>query len=92
MNSKEFIREIRNALSLLREKRSPSPVEEWEIWLADNHYLISKSVDGGRTRTNVKLMDFNERVDEIARTLGGASVTDITRENARQLLLQKNDM
>ena len=60
--------------------------------LADNHYLISKSVDGGRTRTNVKLMDFNERVDEIARTLGGASVTDITRENARQLLLQKKDM
>ena len=60
--------------------------------LADNHYLISKSVDGGRTRTNVKLMSFEERVDEIARTLGGASVTDITRENARQLLLQKNDM
>ncbi len=60
--------------------------------LADNHYLISKSVDRGRTRTNVKLLGFEERVDEIARTLGGASVTDITRENARQLLLQKNDM
>ena len=54
--------------------------------LADNHYLISKSVEEGRTRTKLKLLEFEERVDEIARTLGGASVTDITRENARQLL------
>lgn len=60
--------------------------------LADNHYLISKKVEDGRTRTNVKLLEFDERVDEIARTLGGASVTDITRENAKQLLKQKNDM
>lgn len=54
--------------------------------LADNHYLISKSVEDGRTRTKLKLLEFEERVDEIARTLGGALVTDITRENARQLL------
>jgi DNA repair protein RecN (Recombination protein N) len=57
--------------------------------LADNHYLITKSVEDGRTRTKLTLLDFEERVDEIARTLGGATITDITRENARQLLKNK---
>jgi len=56
--------------------------------LADYHYLIEKQVENERTSTKVKLLSFDERVDEIARTLGGASVTDITRENARQLLCQ----
>lgn len=60
--------------------------------LADNHYLISKEVTGGRTATTVTELSFDQRVNEIARTLGGASVTDITRENAKQLLLQKNNM
>ena len=62
--------------------------------LADNHYLISKSVTDGRTATTVTELDFDQRVEEIARTLGGASVTDITKENAKQLLTdaQKNNM
>lgn len=57
--------------------------------LADNHYLISKEVENDRTHTRVKLLGFDERTDEIARTLGGSEITDITRENARQLLMQK---
>ncbi|MBR3933035.1 MAG: DNA repair protein RecN [Clostridia bacterium] len=62
--------------------------------LANNHYLISKSVTDGRTATKVTELDFDQRIDEIARTLGGASVTDITKENAKQLLTdaQKNNM
>lgn len=62
--------------------------------LANNHYLISKSVTDGRTTTKVTELDFDQRIDEIARTLGGASVTDITKENAKQLLTdaQKNNM
>jgi len=54
--------------------------------LADNHYLISKEVIEGRTLTKVKLLSFDQRIDEIARTLGGSKVTDIAKENARQLL------
>ncbi len=57
--------------------------------LADNHYLISKEVENDRTHTKVKLLSFDERIDEVARTLGGAQITDITRENAKQLLLHK---
>ena len=56
--------------------------------LAKNHYLIEKSVDNGRTKTSVTLLEGEERVKELARTLGGAKVSDITLANARELLKQ----
>ncbi len=54
--------------------------------LADTHYLISKNVSSGRTLTCVEPLDSSGREEEIARTLGGAEVTDIARQNARQLM------
>jgi len=54
--------------------------------LADNHYLIQKEISGDRTRTSVVLLDRDGRIEEIARTLGGATISVVTRENARQLL------
>jgi len=56
--------------------------------LATEHYLIEKNVENGRTLTKVKHLDGEERAYEIARTLGGAQVTDITMANARELLKQ----
>ncbi len=52
---------------------------------ADAHYLIKKSVDSGRTQTKVELLSLESSVEEIARTLGGKTITDIAKENARQL-------
>lgn len=54
--------------------------------LADNHYLIRKDVSDGRTYTDVSPLDTEGRKNEIARTLGGAEVSVIAKENARQLL------
>jgi DNA repair protein RecN (Recombination protein N) len=54
--------------------------------LAQQHLRVSKSVRGGRTRAAVAALDAAERVDEIARMLGGASVTTAAREHARDLL------
>lgn len=54
--------------------------------LADNHYLIKKEVSQNRTKTEVTLLDNDGRCEEIARTLGGAEISVIARENARQLL------
>ncbi|MBO5369134.1 MAG: DNA repair protein RecN [Clostridia bacterium] len=54
--------------------------------LADNHYLIRKDVSDGRTYTDVSTLDTEGRKNEIARTLGGAEVSVIAKENARQLL------
>jgi len=53
---------------------------------ADTHFQIEKRVEAGRTRTRVVRLDEDARVEEIARMLGGAAVTDAVRASARELL------
>lgn len=57
--------------------------------LADTHLRVSKAVEGDRTYTSVKKLDFDERVEEISRIIGGITVTDSVRQAARESLLQK---
>ncbi|MBQ7902015.1 MAG: DNA repair protein RecN [Clostridia bacterium] len=54
--------------------------------MADAHFLIQKHSDNDTTKTTVTPLDEEQRIDEIARTLGGAHITDITRQNAGELL------
>jgi DNA repair protein RecN (Recombination protein N) len=54
--------------------------------MADNHYLIEKHTDGERTRTSVNLLSGDERAKEVARTLGGAEITDAAMNNAYELI------
>ena len=54
--------------------------------LAHHHLRVSKSVRAGRTKAAVTALAAAERVEEIARMLGGASVTAAAREHARDLL------
>jgi len=56
---------------------------------ADRHFHIEKRVSGGRTRTTVAVLDADSRVEEIARMLGGAHVTEALRASARELLSRK---
>jgi DNA repair protein RecN (Recombination protein N) len=53
---------------------------------AASHFRVTKSVRGGRTRTAVEALTGDARVEEIARTLGGETVTDTARGHARALL------
>ncbi|MDX1403650.1 MAG: DNA repair protein RecN [Woeseiaceae bacterium] len=57
--------------------------------LADHHFRISKISDGKSTRTVVSHLNENERVEEIARMLGGMEITDRTREHAAEMLAAK---
>ena len=50
------------------------------------HLLIAKSSDGTVTRTGVRPLDSDERREEIARMLSGATVTDEARAQAQRLL------
>ena len=50
------------------------------------HFRISKSVTDGRTQTRVVRLSEAERVEELARMMGGASPTDVARAAARELL------
>ncbi len=53
---------------------------------ADRHLLIEKSERAGRTRTGVRTMAERERIDEIARMLSGASLTEASRVHAREMV------
>ncbi len=50
------------------------------------HFHISKTVIGGRTHTRVVRLDDRERVEELARMIGGAVPTEASRAAARELL------
>ena len=52
----------------------------------DEHLTISKRVERGTTQTSVTHLSQAERVDEIARMLGGQKITDAARDHARELL------
>lgn len=54
--------------------------------MADNHLLIEKRVEGDRTRTTIRPLDFEERKQEIARIIGGDTVTELTLKNAEELI------
>lgn len=56
--------------------------------MADSHYCIEKSGQDGKTVTQIKALNENGALNEIARLLGGDSITEAVLENARELKLQ----
>jgi len=53
---------------------------------ADHHYVIEKKERNGRTRTSIRLLEGNERTEEVARMLSGAKLTDTSRKHAEQMI------
>ena len=56
--------------------------------MADTHFSVEKGEKNGRTFTNVDRLDRQGRVEELARLIGGAAVTDVLRRSAEELLEQ----
>ena len=54
--------------------------------LADTHLLIAKGERDGRTYTTVTPLDREGRKLELARIIGGASITEITLKSAEEML------
>ena len=55
--------------------------------LADQHLLISKSVRGERTYTEVQTLDREGRIRELARMISGSVITDNTLRSAEEMLI-----
>lgn len=55
---------------------------------ADQHFLIEKAERSGRTQTGVRRMEPSERVEEIARMLSGAVLTETSLRHAEQMIKQ----
>jgi DNA repair protein RecN (Recombination protein N) len=54
--------------------------------LADKHFVVEKTIAGGRTAIETRELDQEQRVEEIARMLAGEHITEAARENARAML------
>ncbi|EOZ4029722.1 DNA repair protein RecN [Staphylococcus pseudintermedius] len=56
--------------------------------MSDHHLYISKHEKDDRTTTTVLELTGDARIDEIARMISGATVTELTRENAKEMIEQ----
>ena len=52
----------------------------------DSHWRVAKAESGGSTLSSVTPLAKSERVDEIARMLGGSEITPTTRKAAKEML------
>ncbi|MGN0436722.1 MAG: DNA repair protein RecN [Wujia sp.] len=53
--------------------------------MADSNYLIEKIVVNNKTNTKIRKIKNQEVLEEIARLLGGAEITDVTRSSAAEM-------
>ncbi|RLB93857.1 MAG: DNA repair protein RecN, partial [Deltaproteobacteria bacterium] len=52
----------------------------------EKHFLVEKKVSKGRTRSLISLLDREGRINEIARLLGGRTISEKTLAHAREML------
>ena len=60
--------------------------------MSDHHLFISKNSNDERTTTQVKELTGEERIDEVARMISGATVTELTRQNAKEMIEQNHNL
>ena len=53
---------------------------------ADQHLVVVKKEEQGRTRTSVRLLESTERTEEVARMLSGAKLTETSLRHAEQMI------
>ena len=53
---------------------------------ADQHLVVEKREDHGRTKTQIRVLDDRSRTHEVARMLSGAKVTDTSLQHAAQMI------
>ena len=60
--------------------------------MADTHFEISKSVNNGRTITSIETLAEEGKIKELARMLGGVTITDKVLENAKDMKKQADEI
>ena len=59
--------------------------------MADNHLLIQKNTQNGRTFTKVEPLSYEDRISEIARIMSGAELTENLYKSAKELVDRSNN-
>ena len=52
----------------------------------EQHWQVSKHSEGEQTLSEINILDSHQRIEEVARMLGGETITDTTRSHAKELL------
>ena len=53
--------------------------------MADQHYLIEKEVIEGNTISSIQALSYHDSVKELARMLGGTTITQAVLDNAKEM-------
>ncbi len=77
----EFLRKLAHGAQVLCVTHLPQVASQ-----AHHHQRVSKSVSNGQTVTGLEDLDETQRVEEIARMLGGRKITSKTRQHAREMI------
>lgn len=56
------------------------------VALADTHFAIKKDVVNNSTISTIDKLNYDERVDEVARLIGGMNVSEIAIETAKEMI------
>ena len=54
--------------------------------MADHQWQVSKAVKEGVTQSRIEILDHEQRIEEVARMLGGVKITETTRKHAAEML------
>jgi DNA repair protein RecN (Recombination protein N) len=54
--------------------------------MANTQWQVSKAVENGMTISRIEVLNEDRRIEEIARMLGGVTITDTTRKHAAEML------
>ncbi|BAK81117.1 DNA repair protein RecN [Candidatus Arthromitus sp. SFB-rat-Yit] len=57
--------------------------------LSDNHYLVSKKIDNDKTYSNIRMIGYDEKINEIAKMIGGENITEGAYISAKELIGNK---
>ena len=57
--------------------------------MADQHFLVEKETVSKKTKVGVRELNDKDKVEEIARMLTGAQITETARQHAREMLAEK---
>jgi DNA repair protein RecN (Recombination protein N) len=56
------------------------------------HYVVKKQAEGNETHSSIRMLTESERSEELARMLGGVSISPKAREHAKELLQRAKSM
>lgn len=78
---------VANRISIIGEKHQVICITHLPqiASMADSHYIIEKVVENNKTISTIRKLDSNQEIEEIARLLGGAKITDTTIKSAKEM-------